>query len=270
MTSLLTGGCVLLITFFALPLLFFLPKCILACIVCVVVFGILSETPEEVAFFYKMAAWIDLSLMGLTFCLTLLVNVEVSIVFLISHVTRHELTKKRKRQIGIVVSVALSMILCIRQSASMRIRILGRVPNTTQYAPLLEDDGDGLGSGEEEIAGVLIVRIRDVAVTFANAGALKERLRRLERYGAGTHHPSEEPILAEASVVIFDLADVEDIDASGCQLILEAVESYTERCVLIYWAHLNPIPHAKLARSGVLDLCGDGSSFSLSFSSADG
>lgn len=67
----------------------------------------------------------------------------------------------------------------------------------------------------------------------ANAGALKERLRRLERYGTGDHHPSEAPIHAEASVVIFDLADVEDIDASACQLMLEAVESYVVRSVLV-------------------------------------
>lgn len=78
MTSLLTGCFVLLVTAFALPLLFFLPKCILAAIVCVVVFSILSETPHEVMFFWKMGAWIDLGLMCLTFLLTLLLNVEVS------------------------------------------------------------------------------------------------------------------------------------------------------------------------------------------------
>lgn len=73
---------------------------------------------------------------------------------------------------GIVVSVALSMVLCIRQSASMRIKILGRVPGTREYAPLLEeDDDDRLGSGEEEIAGVLIVRIRDVALTFGTSSS---------------------------------------------------------------------------------------------------
>ena len=43
----------------------------------------------------------------------------------------------------------------------------------------------------------------------ANAGALKERLRRLERYGKGRHHPSDEPRRAEASVIIFSLQDTE-------------------------------------------------------------
>jgi len=135
-----------------------------------------------------MRAWIDLSLMALTFFLSLLVNVEV----------------------GIIVSVAISMMLCIRQSASMRIKILGRVPGTQYYEPLEDDDeDDGLFPSQEEIPGVLIVRIRDVSLTFANAGALKERLRRLERYGKGRHHPSDQPRRAEASVIIFHLADVE-------------------------------------------------------------
>lgn len=125
---------------------------------------------------------------------------------------------------GIIVSVVVSVALCIRESASMRIRILGRVPGTSFFEPLDDDEGD---DPSEEIPGVLIVRLRDVSLTFgelsfspalasqtltlrlANAGAMKERLRRLERYGKGRHHPSDRPRRAEASVVIFHLADVE-------------------------------------------------------------
>lgn len=81
MTSLLVGSLVLLITFFALPLLAYLPKCILACIVCVVVFSILSETPEEVMFFWRMGANLELALMGITFALALFVSVEVCLFF---------------------------------------------------------------------------------------------------------------------------------------------------------------------------------------------
>jgi MFS superfamily sulfate permease-like transporter len=101
-----------------------------------------------------MEAWVDLSLMALTFFLTLFLSVEI----------------------GIVVSVALSMVLCIRQSALMRIRILGKVSGTTNtYAPLSEvDDDDGLVGGEEEIPGVLIVRLRDVALTFGEVFSLSD------------------------------------------------------------------------------------------------
>lgn len=78
MAAFLTGISVLGVTFFLLPLLFYLPRCILAAIICVVVFSILSETPHDVKFFIRMEAWVDLSLMLLTFLLTFFVNVEVS------------------------------------------------------------------------------------------------------------------------------------------------------------------------------------------------
>lgn len=48
MASLLTGLGVLLVSFFLLGLLFFLPTCILAVIICVVVWSILSEAPHDV------------------------------------------------------------------------------------------------------------------------------------------------------------------------------------------------------------------------------
>ncbi|SCV68855.1 BQ2448_976 [Microbotryum intermedium] len=233
MTSLLTGVFVLLVSFFLLGFLYALPKCILAVIICVVVFSILAETPHDVMFFWRLRAWVDLSLMAMTFFLSLFVSVEI----------------------GIIVSVAFSMLLCIKHSSAMRIKILGRVPGTSFYEPLEDDDDDGLFPSEE-IPGILIVRFRDASLTFANAGALKERLRRLERYGQGKHHPSETPSRAEASVIIFHLVDVEDIDASALQLIYELVEAYVSRSVLVYWTQIQPIPLARLRKAGVLDMSG--------------
>jgi hypothetical protein len=162
----------------------------------------------------------------------------------------------------------------------MRVKILGRVPGTNFFEPVDDEGADDEGPFPgEEIPGVLIVRIRDLSLTFgessvlfsspfictdgiedaANAGTLKERLRRLERYGKGRHHPSARPTRAEASVIIFHLADVEgessprlprlfgtdgvhgvDIDASALQLLLEIVHSYVNRSVLVSLISLDP------------------------------
>ncbi|KAG0662951.1 hypothetical protein C6P46_003039 [Rhodotorula mucilaginosa] len=236
MTSLLTGTFVLLVTYFLLQFLSALPKCILATIVCVVVFSILEEAPEDVMFFWKMGAWTDGALMLLTFFLSLFVSVEV----------------------GITVSVALSMILCIKHSTAMRIKILGRVPGTATFEPLDEDETDDglLAALGEEVPGVLIVRIRDVALTFANTGPMKERLRRLERYGHGRHHPAEEPRRAEASVVIFDLSDVNEVDASALVILLEIVEAYSLRSVLVFWTQCHQKVLARLREAGVIEKSG--------------
>lgn len=165
MASLMTGSFVLLVTFFLLGYLAALPKCILAVIILVVVFSILEEAPHDVKvispvscakgctaadctphmpqFFFKMQAWVDCGLMALTFLLSLFVSVEV----------------------GIVVSIALSMVLCIKQATITRMKILGRVPGTSFYEPLDDDDDDGLYS-TEEVPGVLIVTLRDASLNF--------------------------------------------------------------------------------------------------------
>lgn len=69
----------LLSTYFLLGYLYYLPKAVLACIISLVVYAILAECPEEIAFFVRMRAWSDMALMFLTFALTLLVSVEVSL-----------------------------------------------------------------------------------------------------------------------------------------------------------------------------------------------
>ena len=64
------------------------------------------------------------------------------------------------------------MLLCIRQSSTMRIKILGRIGTSNEYEPLEEDE---LGQ-EEEIPGVLIVKIYD-SLTFGEfRGALLQSI----------------------------------------------------------------------------------------------
>ena len=42
-------------------------------------------------------------------------------------------------------------------------------------------------------------------MNFANAGALKERLRRLERFGHSPHHPSSSPKREEARLLVLHM-----------------------------------------------------------------
>lgn len=69
----------LTVSLFFLSALHYLPKCILSAIVCVVVWSILSETPHEVLFFWRMGSTSSLLLMGITASLTLFVSVEVRV-----------------------------------------------------------------------------------------------------------------------------------------------------------------------------------------------
>jgi MFS superfamily sulfate permease-like transporter len=55
MASLVCSGIVLLATFFLLPYLYYLPKCVLASIICLVVFSLLSEAPHDIKFYWRSA-----------------------------------------------------------------------------------------------------------------------------------------------------------------------------------------------------------------------
>lgn len=149
----------------------------------------------------------------------------------------------------------------------MGVQIMGRVPGTENWAPIEEhaggEDVDELllqhGSPHEEVPGLLIIRLRE-SLHFANAGALKERLRRLELYGNKKHHPSDAPMRAEAQVIVFHMQDLRDVDASAIQILKETCEGYKARGVSILFAHLEGEMRKRLERGGVVDVVGTGES----------
>lgn len=53
LSSLVCAGVILVVTFFLLPLLWFLPKCVLASVILLVVWGLMLEVPEEVGYYLK-------------------------------------------------------------------------------------------------------------------------------------------------------------------------------------------------------------------------
>ncbi|KAG9086297.1 hypothetical protein FRC06_003162 [Ceratobasidium sp. 370] len=223
MASVLCSSFVILAVFFLLPALYYLPRCVLASIVCLVVYGLLAEAPEDVGFYIKMKSWTDLALMFVTFALTLLWNVEV----------------------GVVVSVTASLLLVVHKSSKAHIKILGRIPGTDRWKAI-DEEPDAV----EDVPGLLIVRVRE-SLDFANTGQLKERLRRLELYGPAKAHPSEAPRRHNASIILFHMSDVESIDASAVQIFKELCETYHERGVRVFFAHLREKQKEKFDRAGI-------------------
>jgi len=228
MASLVCCGLVLLATFFLLPWLYFLPKCVLAVIISLVVFSLIGEMPEDIHYYWKMSAWVDVAIMSLTFFLSIVYNIEV----------------------GIVVSLVLSLLLVVHRSSKTRMTILGRIPGTDRWKPLTENP-----EAEESVAGALIVRIRE-SLDFANTAQLKERLRRLELYGIAKSHPSEEPRRAEASILVFHLADVETCDASAAQIFGELCEEYKSRGVGLFVTHVQATVRETFVKAGIVKLLG--------------
>ncbi|KAJ7687551.1 sulfate anion transporter [Mycena olivaceomarginata] len=197
MASLVCSAVVLLATFFLLPWLYYLPKCVLSAIICLVVFSLLREAPHDIAF-TGSCAWVDLGLMSLTFFSAIVWNIEI----------------------GITLAMIASLLLVVHRSSKTRMTILGRIPGTERWKPINENP-----EAEEDVSGALIVRIRE-NLDFANTAQLKERLRRLELYGLNKSHPSEEPRRQQATVLVFHMADVDSCDASAVEMFYELCEEY--------------------------------------------
>lgn len=226
--SIVCSAVVLSATFFLLPMLYFLPKCVLASIILLVVYSLIAETPHDVIYYWRMGAWVDLAIMAMTFTLSIVWNLEA----------------------GIVISMVVSLLLVVHRSSKTRLTILGKMPGTDRWKPLKETP-----EAEEAASGILIVRIRE-NLDFANTSQLKERLRRLELYGPDRKHPSEDPTRQEASVLIFHLADVDSVDASAAQVLYETTEEYLKRGVQTFLTHVNAKPYQTFVKAGLVDLVG--------------
>lgn len=96
-------------------------------------------------------------------------------------------------------------------------------------------------------------------------------------YGQSGSHPSEEPSMHEASVLVFHLADMDNCDASyvaqhrsfalsnlspfphldsACQIFYELLEEYQSRDVGLYITHLRSGPRKQFVKAGIMDLLG--------------
>ncbi|KAL0955588.1 hypothetical protein HGRIS_001824 [Hohenbuehelia grisea] len=196
--------------------------------IALVVFSLLAETPHELRYYWRMSAWVDMFLLCLTFVLSMVWNVEV----------------------GIVVSLIISLLLVVHRSSKTRMTILGRIPGTDRWKPINENP-----EAEEPVSGALIVRIQE-SLDFANTSQLKERLRRLELYGVERSHPSEEPRRPQASVLVFHMADVATCDASAAQIFYELFDEYKSRGVKLFVTHLHSGPRRTFEKAGVVELLG--------------
>lgn len=78
MATIVTSTCAILTATVFLPYFYYLPKAVLASVITVVVYAILAEAPHDLLFFWKVRAWTDFLQAGMTFVLTLFLDVEVS------------------------------------------------------------------------------------------------------------------------------------------------------------------------------------------------
>lgn len=141
----------------------------------------------------------------------------------------------------------------------MRVRILGRDPITHTWEPIdtkKTQSEEVAREIEEEIPGVLIVKIRE-SLSFANIGGLKERLRRLEMFGSKRRHPSAKREREDTRMIVFHLGDVDKIDVSALQILKEIFQEYVDRHVVVWICHVKPNRFEVFRKAGIVDVVGE-------------
>lgn len=234
MSSILLSMITLLCVFYVLPFFYYLPKGVLSAMVSVVAYSLIEECPHDIKFFLKIRGWTELSLMAIIFLATVFYSLST----------------------GIALGIGLSLLSLIKHATKPRIQILGKVSGTANQFENAEYFPDAI----EFVEGSLIVKIPE-PLTFANTGELKNRLRRLEKYGTDKAHPSLPRVRHEDSNknIIFDVHGVTSIDGSGTQVLFEIVENYVKRGARVIFCRI-PKRRSRVFeafhRSGIVEMCG--------------
>lgn len=197
----------------------------------------MEECPHDLAFFFRLRGWTELSLMILIFVTTIFYSLEL----------------------GLAIGIGLSVVSLVRHSTQPRIQILGKVAGTLDRF----DNAELHPEKVELVEGALIVKIPE-PLTFANTGDLKNRLRRLELYGSSRTHPSFPRLRAPEhnKNIIFDVHGVTSIDGSGTQVLCDIVKAYIDVGASVFFCRVaNRNVFKMFQRSGIVEQCGGLSHF---------
>jgi MFS superfamily sulfate permease-like transporter len=171
----------------------------------------------------------------------------------------------------VVVGIALSLLLVVRQTTLPRMTLFGVVGqgDSERFAELDEDPQ------ARPVAGLMLVKI-DESLHFANTGQasaiampvssdtaparltfslrlwqLRDMLQRIEMLGRMDIHPSSKVRVPSVRGVIFDVKDMVHCDASAVQILLEIVADYRKRGIKVCLVHLRDASKRIFLRSGL-------------------
>ncbi|KAI9199812.1 sulfate transporter family-domain-containing protein [Polychytrium aggregatum] len=240
LAGLVTGGVILCMILWILPLFYYLPKAVCSAIIVVAALKLIE--PHDFHVLINLQAWNDLSLLLLTFLTTILVSIEA----------------------GTLLSVSVSLLLVVKHTTKTRLAILGRTTVLDPKTGTLKSKFRSIHDTRriERIEGGLIIRIEE-GLFFGNTGQLMDRLKRIELHGDIGVHPGEEPIEGgqisggqPLRSLIFDVEGVVDLDASATQTLYEICQSYKARGIIVCFVKVRKNCKPWFVRSGLYNLVG--------------
>jgi MFS superfamily sulfate permease-like transporter len=148
--------------------------------------------------------------------------------------------------LGIFISLGISVFLVIKHTSAPHITVLGRVSDGKYRDISLFPDA-------QVISGVLIIRIEE-SLYFANMTQVKELFSRIERLGSRYAHPAETgKNIPPLRALILHVSYLSDMDASATRILAEMVRRYRERHVFVAFVKLREHLKPLFVRAGIID-----------------
>jgi len=139
---------------------------------------------------------------------------------------------------GIVVAVALAILDRTRLSARPQLHVLGRIPQTTSWAPVGAEQA-------AQLPGVLVVLFA-TPLWYANAVHFRAQLQVALTRAIGT-----------PSVVVLDTIGMTDLDYTGSRALSEALDELERKHISFAVARAGEHVRQSLAKSGLLKRIGE-------------
>lgn len=276
------GVITLIVLNYLLDYCYYIPKCMLNVITCVIGVLLLEEAPYELYFHWKSRGIEELITFFVTVLTTLFFSMEagiaVGLVYLLIRVIKHS-TESRIQILGrhqgtdefVDADISLSKLKKIYDEENkgnttsnfyFRSNLIEKQKSSTVHLNFFTDYHATHLNTEalEEIEGCLIIKIPE-PLTFTNSNDLRARLRRVEKYGSTKAHPAAKRTRAESMTkyVVFDLNGMTEIDSSACQILSNLLLSYQRRDIFVFFARVNKSPklRKRLKDSGITDILND-------------
>jgi sulfate permease, SulP family len=141
-------------------------------------------------------------------------------------------------EIGIAVAIVTSMLVVFARMSSPHTAVLGRVEGTTTYRNVARFDD------VERAEGIQIVRI-DAAISFVNSANVKRLL--IEQAASVDRAPR---------ALILDASGINDLDATGADMLAEVVATIDETGVALHLAEVKGPVRDVLRRAGIWERLG--------------
>lgn len=152
-------------------------------------------------------------------------------------------------ELGLLISVGLSLFLVIFESAYPHTAILGRLPGTTEYRNIKNY------RQAERYDGVVVVRV-DAPIYFANTQSVREKVQKYVNKEVASLEYRKKPD-PTVHFVIIELSACSHVDTSALHILKDMIKIYKHRNIQLCFSNPNGTVMHRFIQSGLVTQLGE-------------